>query len=96
MKVIRNILKIIEYRNMKLSIWLHGVGGGGGCGNRNNNYDNIIIINITILIIIILITLCRVFTIVLMKERVSIVYNIRDIIIIIIIMSTKMFYFEKI
>ena len=60
MNVIRNILKIIENRNMNLSIWIHG--GGGGNKNNDNN-DNINNINI----IIILITLCRVFTIVCMK-----------------------------
>jgi len=43
MKVIRNILKIIENRNLNLSIWIHGVvvvvvvGGGGGKNNDNDD-----------------------------------------------------------
>jgi len=58
-KVIRNILKIIEFRNIKLSIWVHGVGV------KNNDSDYNIDNNINIFII--LITLCGVFPFVYMK-----------------------------
>jgi hypothetical protein len=64
MKLIRNILKIIECRNIELSIRLPGVCGGGNNNNiinNNNNNNNIIII------IIISVILCRVFTIMYMK-----------------------------